>query len=103
VDPSGLACGPGILGDLIIPDNWFGWYNFERACVVHDKCYATCGKTRAECDDEFLRDMLEICARLTPNSYWKNHCEGMVYIYYKAVKSFGQGAYDKAQKKACCK
>ena len=104
VDPKGLACGPGIVGDIVFPDNWFGWYNFKSACGEHDNCYATCGSSKTKCDDDFLRNMLEECSTLTPNSYWRNHCEGMAYFYYRGVISiFGKWAYDDAQKKACCK
>lgn len=102
VDPKGLACGPGTLGDIVFPDNWFGWYSFESACSQHDNCYGTCGRSKTQCDDEFLQNMLNTCASLTAGSYWRNHCEGIADIYYEAVRSRGQNSYNSAQKEACC-
>lgn len=103
VDPKGLACGPGIFGDIIFPDNWFGWYSFKEPCTQHDNCYGTCGSSKSKCDNDFLLNMLDVCSTLTPNSYWRNHCEGIAYMYYSATVNRGQKYYDNSQKEACCK
>jgi len=103
VDMFGLACGSG-WSNYVVPDNWFGWYNFNSACDAHDKCYDTCKASKTSCDDNFLRNMMNTCSTLQPNSYWRNHCEGTSYIYYSAVRDHGQSAYDNAQNEACkCK
>ncbi len=97
VDPLGLACGSGIT-EKIIPDKPFG-FNFTSACQNHDNCYGTCGKSKAECDQQFLDDMLAICEA----KYFSQHgCNNTAYIYHGAVNNHGQGPYDQAQKDAGC-
>ena len=63
VDPSGLgpigrACGSG-WSEFLVPDNLFGWYNFNSPCQNHDRCYDNCDKTKEQCDSEFLKDLLK--------------------------------------------
>ncbi len=100
-DITGLSCGPGKLGDYFVPDSWIT-YSFEPACDMHDKCYGTCGKKRSQCDNEFLDFMWWICDNtLGRSSLSYRHCREMASIYYLAVRKYGQGSYDEAQK--CCK
>ena len=97
-DPFGLACGSGIT-DKIVPDKPFG-FDFTPACINHDKCYSTCGKSKADCDQAFLDDMLGICE----DKYFSQHgCNNVAYIYYGAVNNYGKDPYNQAQKDACCK
>ena len=94
---------PGIPGALFI------YYSlvFLKACQEHDRCYATCGRTKSECDDAFKKDMLEICGIASPT------CRAMAFVYYNGVVKFGDSellagsqAYSrlqaKAKEKCCC-
>ena len=102
-DQMGLACGPGDW-DIVIPDNWFGWYSFKDACQEHDDCYGCqgeeLGKSRKECDDDFCNNLLNACQGLRKNSYWRTHCEEMARIYCSQVRAKGQKSFDKARE--CC-
>jgi RHS repeat-associated protein len=74
--PFGPVCGSGSSATWI-PDG-----PFKRACEFHDKCYGTCGASKATCDLTFL---------LLSGSP----------LYYGAVTFFGGDAYEKAQKQSC--
>lgn len=101
IDPKGLACGPGTLGDLIWPDIWMKAIDFTSACTNHDNCYEMCGKTKPECDGAFLKDMKTVCSNI-PNLYYSD-CLIIAYSqYYLVLSPGGQYSYNKAQKDACC-
>lgn len=51
---SRLGCGPPWW-----PDRWRPMF-FHGACVDHDKCYQDSGMTQLECDDAFIKSMLEM-------------------------------------------
>ncbi|MCS6871810.1 MAG: phospholipase A2 [Anaerolineae bacterium] len=87
------GCGPERFGGLV-PDLWF-----TPACNRHDICYGTCGSNRAACDSRFYEDMRAICAT---RSWWtRTSCYAAAWTYYQAVRNFGQGAYNNAQRVAC--
>ena len=98
-DPYGLSCGSGWT-DFIIPDSWWGKYDLTPACAIHDKCYSTCGKSKAECDLVFFENMKNICMKVS--SWWQRDCLSTVYTYYVAVLISGGPAYYSSQKN-CCK
>ena len=91
----GCDCGSGITSGLV-PDKP-GGHNFGPACKNHDKCYDTYGASKADCDLQFHEEMQDICEN-SPNS--SVGCSDLANIYYNAVKNFGQGAFDAAQKAA---
>ncbi|MFH7321103.1 RHS repeat-associated core domain-containing protein [Desulfurivibrio sp. D14AmB] len=97
VDPTGLKCGT-LWNDWAVPDSWWGSFCFERACGEHDDCYARCGSTKSQCDEEFRKNMLAACEGL--NGTMKIHCKSIAGSYYSAVRTLGQSAYNQAQK--CC-
>lgn len=101
VDPAGLACGPGNWGDLIIKDQPYG-YNFNPACEWHDNCYATCGKSRSECDSGFYQRMFAECNKRGWWNPYRYHCRIIAGIYYTAVQLGGKWPYKSAQKAAGC-
>ena len=78
--PFGLVCGPSQdpIGASWIPDGIW-----RSACAAHDKCYATCGQSKEQCDWEFLK------------------ASGNMY-YYFAVWQFADDAYIEAQKAGGC-
>ncbi len=78
------------------PDsNWFNsGTGFKPACDNHDRCYATVGKSKDTCDDNFKNDMDRICATVTPVT----GCSTAANLYYGAVIKYGTSAYTTAQK-----
>jgi hypothetical protein len=68
---------------------------FESACNTHDQCYnrAWSGKSKVTCDNEFLADLLQICAE---NAYLIDpiSCSSIASDYYEAVNLFGRFFYE---------
>ena len=122
-DVLGLHCGSA-WNEPLVPDAPFG-FDFSNACKNHDDCYGTCNEgnsgAKEKCDKAFLTDMLTRCSQysgkqdvcwrfvscgmylcLQPYSCDKgSSCKEFASIYYSAVKSLGNSAYEKAQKEAC--
>lgn len=54
--------------DCSVPDNFDELTNpytkmFHSACVGHDTCFMTIGKTKKQCDDTFYNDMYNLCGQ----------------------------------------
>jgi RHS repeat-associated protein len=96
-DPLGetVYCGSGWTS-VFIPDSWYGKYDFTSPCKQHDDCYGTCGKPKRTCDQEFYRNMLTECGKLS--GIWLDDCTASAQTYHWAVHKFGLGAYNAAQK-----
>ncbi len=96
IDPFGerAFCGSG-PSSILIPDFWYGKYDFSSACSKHDDCYGACGKSKAACDQDFYRNMLKECSKLT--GYWLSDCVSTAQTYYYAVRKFGGGPFKQAQ------
>jgi len=96
IDPFGerAFCGSG-PSSILIPDSWYGKYDFSSACSKHDDCYGACGKSKAACDQDFYRNMLKECSKLT--GYWLSDCVSTAQTYYYAVRKFGGGPFKQAQ------
>ena len=77
------------------------------------------GKTKSDCDKQFLRDMQAVCnthpeskkawctrhrgrrfIRYRCTKHPRKECKNLAAIYHWAVDTFGKGAYDNARK--CC-
>lgn len=79
---------------------------FNVACVEHDQCYDTLGKSQQECDKAFHNRMLGICARdhnTIIGKPLKARCNGFADIYYSAVQKNGGEPHSQAQKAAAQK
>jgi hypothetical protein len=78
--PFGPVCGPSSnpFAASFIPDGIW-----KDACQKHDDCYGTCGKTKQQCDQEFLLD--------SRNS-----------AYFYAVWIGADAAYEEAQEASGC-
>lgn len=117
IDPIGLKCDPP-NGCSYSPDYPLG-FKFKPCCDDHDRCYCTCGKTQPECDDAFERCLLQVCDRYldiaeqtgqlgTPWGEWLVNlnfqtCRGLAHTYAGAVRSYGGGAFEAAQRaEGCC-
>ena len=95
IDPYGLrTCGSG-FNEPFVPDNPFG-FNFSSCCEGHDNCYGNCGTTKKDCDNKFLGCMLKACES-EGGPARKSVCKMWARRYYRAVKWFGESAYDAAQ------
>ncbi|MGD8454723.1 MAG: RHS repeat-associated core domain-containing protein, partial [Phycisphaerae bacterium] len=86
-----------------VPDNPFAPVSFRAACDQHDLCYATIGKTKEECDEEFLVTMRAACraAGHTEPEEQRFTCLWWAKMYYEAVRtsSASQRAYDETQRR----
>ena len=89
VPPSGIThpfggplCGSG-WSEHIVPDRGLFGMDYTEACKKHDKCYATCGKSKWECDADLAMDTHNV-------------------MYEIGVWIFGNGAYKDAQKESGC-
>jgi RHS repeat-associated protein len=98
-DPLGETayCGSGWTS-AFIPDSWYGKYDFTSPCKQHDDCYGTCGKPKRTCDQEFYRNMLNECGKLS--GLWLDDCIASAQTYHWAVNKFGLQAYNAAQKES---
>lgn len=104
--PTSNGCGPS--GGPKVPDyiyyaSIFGTRNtfpFVNACDVHDVCYGTLGTNQAQCDNQFLNNLLAICSANATSWTSRQYCNGFAYSYYYAVAWFGSSAFDNAQNKA---
>ena len=71
---------------------------FFKACIIHDLCYhhepQTNGKSKADCDKQFLTDMKSICN--TTNSFnleLSLECGIAAQTFYLAVAKAGDSAF----------
>jgi RHS repeat-associated protein len=111
------GCGSGWTAG-IVPDTWppfVGTVNLAPACNTHDRCYADCNKTRAECDQQFGKDIEAACTWAYAVSKWpidwfelrvrKEQTRLCVQIaarvYQAAVEQVGEPAHTTAQKEHC--
>lgn len=96
------TCGTG-WNEPWVRDSW-GNANFSPACRAHDKCYEKCGASKRSCDDQFERDLRDICRRAYGS--WvhrvqRDACLGAASKYALAVRRLGGDAYRDAQHLAC--
>ncbi|KXS20902.1 hypothetical protein M427DRAFT_51858 [Gonapodya prolifera JEL478] len=84
------GCGAsGKFGGLV-PE-----YKFRSCCNAHDLCYGSCGSQKSTCDSNFYNCNKSKC------SWWDVSCKGLAATYYEAVKNFGCGPFENAQKGRC--
>jgi len=90
--------------------------SFYGACRQHDICYQTCTSTdRAACDDQMLRDMLAVCARIPENHTTtftgnfgltvtvntKEKCEDAANTMHTGLDWFGGKAFKNRKQQYC--
>jgi RHS repeat-associated protein len=90
IDGAGLMCGSG-WNDMVVPDKYWGKYDFTKACSNHDNCYGGCGKSKGECDKNLYLDMLTECRKV--KGLWRRDCEAIAAQYFIAVHRYGAKAY----------
>lgn len=88
-------CGPGKLGDEIVPDIWFG-----EACTLHDLEYADpqAGDKKA-CDLRFY-ERLKSEASTAKTPFRRAVRRTLAWFYYQGVRWFGGLAFRNARREA---
>ncbi len=105
-DPFGLYPGPcGNENHTWVPDHPYFVFNFTAACQAHDDCYgcpgARAGKTKKQCDRNFLSDMSSHCNNFIffPQAYIS--CMNAAFTYFYAVSAGGDDAFQNARRNCC--
>jgi len=93
IDSVAGGCGPGWLGDRLIPDTVWG-LSIKRACRIHDFDYSI-GTERAVADERFYVNMQRIVLFCTKWQWLKSLRLHRIKIYYLAVKHAGGRVYAK--------
>lgn len=87
----------------------FSPVHFGQSCLEHDRCYATLGSKKDECDDTLLDGWLESCAQTYNGGGAEsclNACELMVNIMFAGLRFQTQDfcpsckAFERAQEHA---
>ncbi|HEV7608942.1 MAG TPA: RHS repeat-associated core domain-containing protein [Steroidobacteraceae bacterium] len=98
---SGKACGSG-WNFTLVPDSFRGVVSFTKACKNHDNCYGTCGASKKNCDDKFLQETLDACAKaLGAGTRLAGACYVQAHRYHDMVDRYGDTAFQNAQESAC--
>lgn len=92
------GCGPGMLGDLVIPDKILG-LDIHGACLIHDFSYNLLGGhkinpiERQEIDARFARNMKRIIIKKSHNRFIRSARLWVAEKYFEAVRIGGE-AYE---------
>jgi hypothetical protein len=90
------GCGPGGIGDVLVPDTVWG-LNIKPACQIHDWYYRhwpeDTEEARLRADRIFFNNMLRIVNAKTKNRLLLALRRLRCKTYYKMVRSFGATAY----------
>lgn len=102
--PKANGCGAAGSGiSKYIPNNYY-YFDFEKACNNHDKCYGTCNTNKDSCDSTFHLELKNAC--YNKKVLWSPVMfilclEHLSTIYYLAVSFLGKDAYENGQDEAC--
>ena len=66
-------------------------YNGKVACVLHDFCYGTSGRTRKDCDNEFKENLTMACSEKDP--LIDPSCHFAIKNAFWIVRTFGESHY----------
>jgi len=83
-----LGCGPGRVGDYLVPDSFFG-LSIRIACQVHDFMYRT-GQSitdKARADRVFMNNTMRIVNAAGGILRWPRKV--LALFYYKMVDLYG--------------
>ena len=72
-----------------------------RPCDNHDRCYQTCGSSRAVCDARMLGEMLSVCRRSAASASVKSDCFKWANVYYAGLVAGGGPAHLERQAQVC--
>lgn len=107
-----LECSnPWSINYSIVP---FAKQIFEGACIRHDYCYRhgflTYGKSRKDCDDEFLAKMRQTCGsydalkvivEIATVGARRAACEYEAWAMYQGVRNYGGRSFRKQNGSTC--
>jgi hypothetical protein len=84
------GCGPGRLGDKLVPDKLLGLSILE-ACKIHDFSWAmgVTHEDRCEADRVFLNNMLRLIDAAQSGWLLTALRRRMAFFYYKKVANYG--------------
>ena len=88
------GCGPGGLGDYLVPDTMLG-LSVKPACSIHDWQYHY-GRTfpdKINADMNFKDNMVRIIKAQNSWGFIENLRLNRAQLYYNMVKNFGGPAY----------
>ncbi len=97
------GCGTGSSWYLLRTLTPVSVQQFNPACQEHDACYDTFGESKQDCDNQFRKRMLGICARDHKTIVQKPlqiQCNNRANAFYQGVVKGGQEAYNTSQAKA---
>ena len=88
------GCGPGGIGDLIVPDRILG-LNMRPACEIHDWTFAVwnCKEGFVLSNNIFLNNMVRINHQHNGWAFLKRKRLPIIRKYFKAVDVFGEAFY----------
>jgi len=88
------GCGPGGLGDFLIPDTMYG-LSVKPACVIHDWQYhwGVTLEDKIDADLNLRDNMVRIIKGQGSVGVLENMRLHRAKIYYEAVKNFGGPAF----------
>lgn len=90
--PDQGGCGSGPT-EYLVPDAFI--VDFQPACVVHDRCYESCGTGKRACDFQFYDNLKKACDH-APKGL-RTVCKAMASVYLAGVNYGGGGPYTQAQ------
>lgn len=87
------GCGPGKLGDALIPDKIFG-LDLTPACQVHDFDYSPMSEIpRALADARFFANMRRLMRKQLKVGFWQNIKQRFAICkYFDAVEDHGESS-----------
>ena len=94
------GCGPGELGDKLIPDTIY-FLSILQACRIHDFMYRIGAslEDKEEADRVFLNNMLRIIDSNTKYKWLKRLRRKRAHKYYWIVNTFGTPTFWKRKNK----
>lgn len=105
-NPLNVATCNGCGGDgspFRPPQSFFGTAPFTVPCNHHDTCYEDCGKTKAQCDDQFQEELSQSClaAYNEDEVLAGGACFATAAAYATFVRQAGEEFWSGGQQKAC--
>ena len=92
------GCGPGAIGDLIVPDKILG-LNVKAACEIHDWmfCVYKCSEGFCLANDLFRKNMIRINHQHQGMGILKKARVPLILVYHFFVENAGKPFYFEAQ------
>lgn len=75
--------------------------DFHACCNAHDRCYATCSRTKRSCDDAFLTCMKNRCNALYDAGVQRTACIAAANTYHAGVAVGADIPFMNASEKYC--